>query len=301
MKDRFLIIGGTTKAGTTSLFEYLGDHPEICKSSMKETRFFLDPAYPLSSKYRLEDGIEKYYEYFSSCGQGTVKLEATPDYLYCSKAASNIKSALPDAKLLFILREPVSRLVSWYNFSKQIGELPNSISLEQYVRMQVTNKGTGTKQFLRALEQGRYSEYLKEYYRLFSKDKIYIAFYEALSSDVRTLMKDICVFLEIDPRFYDLYDFRRHNQTLSIKNQLLHKLYRQYSFSIRKITHNKKLVHSTLKRIKTYIHPLYMKANSNKLRRLEIPDSLKEELDQYYHNDFKRSLENVNIRYPWVK
>jgi len=43
----FLIIGGTSKAGTTSLYTYLADHPQICPSALKETRFFLDSDYPL--------------------------------------------------------------------------------------------------------------------------------------------------------------------------------------------------------------------------------------------------------------
>ena len=47
---RYLIIGGTTKAGTTSLHAYLSDHPQVCASSIKETRFFLDRDYPLEAK-----------------------------------------------------------------------------------------------------------------------------------------------------------------------------------------------------------------------------------------------------------
>lgn len=49
---RFGIIGGGSKAGTTSVFNYLADHPEICAADAKETRFFLDADYPLPSKLR---------------------------------------------------------------------------------------------------------------------------------------------------------------------------------------------------------------------------------------------------------
>ena len=56
----YIIIGGTTKAATTSLYFYLADHPNVCASNIKETRFFLDADYPLPVKYRLEDGLEKY-------------------------------------------------------------------------------------------------------------------------------------------------------------------------------------------------------------------------------------------------
>ena len=52
---RYLIIGGTTKAATTSLFIYLADHPSICAATYKETRFFLSSDYPLPSKYRYRE------------------------------------------------------------------------------------------------------------------------------------------------------------------------------------------------------------------------------------------------------
>lgn len=78
-EHRYLIIAGTTKAATTSLFNYLADHPEICASNVKETRFFLDADYPLPAKYRFEDGLDKYELYFVHCSASHIRMEATPD------------------------------------------------------------------------------------------------------------------------------------------------------------------------------------------------------------------------------
>ena len=50
--ESFLIIAGASKAGTTSVFNYLANHPQICASVAKETRFFLDLDYPLPSELR---------------------------------------------------------------------------------------------------------------------------------------------------------------------------------------------------------------------------------------------------------
>ena len=59
---RFLIIGGASKAGTTSMFSYLAEHPQICASHAKETRFFLDSDYPLSSPWRCaKNGKDAYF------------------------------------------------------------------------------------------------------------------------------------------------------------------------------------------------------------------------------------------------
>jgi len=98
-QGRYLIIGGTTKAGTTSLHAYLNDHPQVCASSIKETRFFLDRDYPLEAKYRSDDGLEYYEEYFAHRGAAAVRVEATPDYLYSPGTAARLAAALPQAAI----------------------------------------------------------------------------------------------------------------------------------------------------------------------------------------------------------
>ena len=100
----YLIIGGTTKAATTSIFSYFSNHPQVCASSIKETRFFLDSDYPVISKYRYEDGLEKYQEFYIHCKQNfKFRLEATPDYLYSKNTAYKISNSLPNSLLVFIL------------------------------------------------------------------------------------------------------------------------------------------------------------------------------------------------------
>ena len=116
---RYLIVGGTTKAATTSLFTYLADHPAICAATYKETRFFLSSDYPLPSKYRYKGDVEEYDLLFSNADTTQLRMESTPDYLYCEQARERIATSLPAAKLVFSLREPISRLVSWYRFAKR--------------------------------------------------------------------------------------------------------------------------------------------------------------------------------------
>ena len=78
---QYLIIAGTHKAGTTALYDMLSNHPMICKSNYKETRFFLDENYTINFRsvedYRL--GYHLYYKLFScDLNDGKVYLEATP-------------------------------------------------------------------------------------------------------------------------------------------------------------------------------------------------------------------------------
>ncbi len=276
-----LIIGGTTKSGTTSLFHYLGDHPEVCSSSMKETRFFLDKEYPLSSKYRYEDGIEKYQEFFKHHRTEKILMEATPDYLYSKDTGKKIKESLANTKLIFILREPKARFISWFNFSKQIGKIDSAETLEQYIEMQFT-ESESPEQHLMALQQGNYSTYLKDYYKYFSKDDICICFFEDLVKTPLPFMKSLATFLNIDAQFYEDYSFEKHNTTVHIKNQGLHAKYIEVSFNIRKFTHNKKVIHGFLKGLKKILNPLYEKLNSQKKEFAGITETASKQLDKFY-------------------
>ena len=144
---KYLIVGGTTKAATTSLFAYLAAHPAICAATYKETRFFLDKTYPLPSKYRYSGNVEEYNLLFpeEDDGDSRIRLESTPDYLYCPSARERIAEFLPHAKLVFSLREPISRLISWYRFAKQNGTLPQTLSFDGYVEMlfkEIRDRGT---------------------------------------------------------------------------------------------------------------------------------------------------------------
>lgn len=296
----YLIIGGTTKAATTSLFFYLSDHPEICAANWKEVRFFLHKEYPLSSKYRFEDGIEKYQEFFSHCSGNKLRMEATPDYLYSKDTAKRIKEYLPKAKIVFILREPISRLISWYKFAKQNNNLPERTTFDEYVRLQLRDDEENKKgQHMLALQHGRYSYYLKDYFDLLRRDRILVVFYETLSSNPTSVLKEICIFSDIKPEFYYNYDFRIFNRAESMKSPIIHNLYRQLRFQVRKYTYNVPYLHSVLKHSRLLIEPLYLKLNTRDRERVVISRDAKKILMDYYRDEAKALKEIINITVPW--
>src|SRR5664279_2321988 len=122
-RPTFLIIGGM-KCGTTSLHHYLSEHPEIQKlPRMKETNFFSGPPegipYPPGSR-RIAH-LEEYERLFDDAYE--VRGEASPCYtLYPRRkgAPERIKALIPDAKLIYLVRDPVARAVSQYRFSVSV-------------------------------------------------------------------------------------------------------------------------------------------------------------------------------------
>ena len=295
---KYLIIGGTTKAGTTSLFNWLKDHPEVCAASWKETRFFLDKDYPLPSKYRFEDGCEKYEEFFKSCKNLKLRLDGTPDYLYGRYTSSYIRESLPDVKFIFSLRDPISRFVSWYRFSKQWGYISKDISIKEYLELNL--KKEKRPRHLLALEQGRYSIFLKRYIETFGRDTILVIFFEDMIKGPLKIMKEICEFVGINNSFYHTYSFSKENPTIALKHPYIYNLYGKLRFTVRKFTHDKPFIHNILSFMRKKFDAIYFALDVEKKKEeVIISKKVAEFLYDYYKNEPEELEKLINRPVPW--
>ncbi len=286
-----LIIGGTTKSGTTSLYQYLADHPQVCGSSMKETRYFLDLDYPLVSAHRYTSDTSQYFDYFSHRGNKNVLMEATPDYLYGEATPHMINKALQQVQLIFILRNPVERFISWFKFSKQRGLISQQDTLGDFLSIQ--NFDSRLVQHQMVLQQGLYSIYLLRYLKIFGGNNIHVCFLEDLEANPHRFMTSICEFAKIDPTYYSTYDFKIHNPTFPVKNHRIHKQYTRLSYLLRRHTHSIKPIHSLLKLVKKVLQPIYLKVNQAKKNESDMPQVTIEKIRSYYEQE----LEHYSNRY----
>ena len=135
MTPTILLIAGQAKAGTTSLFNWMSQHPNISSGNLKELRFFLDENYPLSSPGRFTgDNLCEYFEMFDKPLK-EVLLDASPDYFSCDLPLQ-VPQIHKNAKAIIIIRDPVSRMVSAYRFFKARGRVPMSMSFDEYISKQ---------------------------------------------------------------------------------------------------------------------------------------------------------------------
>lgn len=191
----FLIIAGQPKAGTTSLFDWLSAHPDICSSTLKETRFFLDEDYPLPVRVRF-DGTDlgQYFEYFRDHSR-RVFLEASPDYLYCEKPLE-LKNILPNARFILIERDPVERIISTYRYFKQQEILPVTLSFEDYIiEQQFGEKASRRDYAYLSLDHCRRS-YVDRFLTQYG-DRCMVIRFEDLTQDANAVLKDVCLFAGI--------------------------------------------------------------------------------------------------------
>lgn len=117
----FLVIG-TQRGGTSSLFKYLGQHPAVIPSLRKEIGY-LSRMYPRGlGWYRCHFPLSVYRTYMKQVhGRPTLTFEATPNYLFHPHAAARAAEVVPSAKVIVLLRDPVTRAFSHYQHMVRLG------------------------------------------------------------------------------------------------------------------------------------------------------------------------------------
>jgi len=296
------IIGGTEKAGTTSVFTYLSAHPEVCGSNVKETDFFRK-----DFSGNRDTDLARYSEYFDRCrGDTKIIMEASPGYLGAGAiVAPRIHSLIPDTKLLFILRDPIDRLYSSYQFHVARLDIDQSIGFADYVeRCMCYDAGAVTaaelgvgEWYLRNLRFGGYADPLHEYLRHFPRDQIKLMFFEQLNADVAQFMRELSHFLGIAPDFYDSYEFKKVNVTFSGKSTLLHWLAVRFNDQAESFLRQRPA-------LKQRLVALYKAINQKQEGYAPMEAAVRSRLEAYYKssNDALRNLLPPGTEPPpWLK
>ncbi|MDY6785776.1 MAG: sulfotransferase [Cyanobacteriota bacterium] len=220
----FLIIG-VQKAGTTSIYNYLKQHPQVYMSPVKETNFleqdweqrFKDGSRTPNAKKI--DTFEKYCNLFKGVKDEIAIGEDSPNYLFhYDTSIELIKRYVPQAKLIAVLRNPIERAHSDYlmHVRDAIGEKHKTL-LEQV-------QYSAHKSFV--LRKGFYGAHLQHFYDNFDREQIQVYLYDDLCKDAVKFMQGMYQFIGADPAFTP--DVSKKAQTAAVpKNQFVNKLLRK--------------------------------------------------------------------------
>lgn len=199
VRPSFLVIGAQ-KSGTTALYDYLCLHPQITAAYQKETKYF--DLYPNKSK-------EWYYGFFPKQKDGIISGEATPDYFFDSAVPERIHNLFPDIKLILILRDPVERAISHFNYNKDRGiehlSLSEAIKEEEiridkngHLPVELDSGFTSSyKREYSYIQRGKYINQLNQWLKYFNQNQFFICSTESLKSNPDILLKKIFAFLDI--------------------------------------------------------------------------------------------------------
>jgi len=209
-----LLIIGVPKAGTTSLFTYLKQHPAICPSTPKEPNYFTALRQPGATLAPLTT----YRQHFSACRGQRFWMEASPGYAVGGPAViERIKECLDQPRNVLILREPTDRLWSAYTFQKARGRLPAAWTFDEFVSECTRQRQLGTDRLptniFAAFSMGYYADFVEQWLDAFGND-IRIVFTDELSSDPHQVVERLCRWLDIDHTVTQSFDYERRMTTL---------------------------------------------------------------------------------------
>jgi len=210
------IVAGAKKCGTTALWQYLVEHPDIRASRIKEPGYFSTAEKSLRAGNNFGDGPARSgsYErgvswYYSLYGENINERaigEASTVYFVDQSSADLIWRHNPDVKLVFLLRDPVARLYSHYWQEYKLG-----FNFPAFATMVEQNH----PRFRYYLKTSRYSVHLKRYFNRFPKKNIEVLLFRDLKKSPDKLMNRVYKSLGVDSSFVPSTIGERFNQQTS--------------------------------------------------------------------------------------
>ena len=182
-----LIIVGAQKAGTTSLNNYLRAHPEISGHKAVEFSFFADPK-------EYQEGFDSAYDKLFDCKEQNTLVSKNVTIAFNEAAIARIKEHNPAIKLVFILREPVSRAYSAYTMAVKDGWMQRSFAEFREI---LSSKQYNDIMYRHFIKHGLYAEQLKTILKYFPSEQLKIYLFEDLKENPQQVCNDIFKWLDL--------------------------------------------------------------------------------------------------------
>ena len=289
-----LIIAGVPKAGTSSLFNWLSDHPEAWGSRIKETFYLMDRDHPLlrrETNYH-DHGMEGYQAFFPHCATNhKIVFEATTHYVYQETALDVLSRMTTPPRIVFLLRKPSQRVYSSYRYTRNnLVGFQRDVSFAEFLRMvKEDSEDVFANRFherasahvlKRDIKYSQYVDYIPKWRSRLGQENVHVVLFEDMKRDPSLFMQALARRIGIDPAFYGEYDFARKNGTISVRFRFAHRQVRRIADLIPR------------GKLREHLKGIYLATCTRKGISLEEEDrSCLRRLDEYFR-PFNRGLVN---------
>ena len=284
----FFIVGAA-KAGTTSLYAYLKNTPDVKMSSEKEPGYFRSNSLPAIHSRRIQKPSQ-YLKLFKDATNEKAVGEATPGYLVDPESAKLIHNALPKAKIIILLRDPVERAFSHYLTRQTKGILKQPF--HEMITSVINEREKGiSSEFNFALDSGLYTNNVKRFQDIFGTEKVKILIFEEFIKEQKKTVKEVLEFLGVD----------------SDPPETIEKMYNVYGAPRGKLSQYI-LASDSLVKFSRHIIPQSLRWELRKkllLKKEKKPELSNEDrtlLEDFYRKDVHalQKLLQRNLPWPWI-
>ena len=271
MKKVDFFIVGAPKPGTTSLYHYLNEHPDIDMSSQKEPDFFSDRSLQKQNLYygkKRIDTLDKYHSLFKRHNI-TLRGEASVSYLFYEDVPQRIIKYNPNAKIIIMLRNPIERAFSHYLMDYRLGLVSESFETIIKSKLKSSDNNLFYQQYILVSE---YALQVKRYLSAFPKKNIHFIYHEDFKENTTIIVSKVFLFLGIDDSFTPSLQ-KKYNIYSQPKIRIIRYLYSS----------------AYLRRVLSIIFP---KILINRIRKVFFRSDIKPELSESTRKILKRHFEH---------
>lgn len=222
-RPSFFIVGAP-KCGTTALCKYLNQHPDVVISTPKELNYFDTDFKTKASAHSLPEYLEKF-----SQAPGKICGEGSTSYLYSKAAAQNIYQFNPDAKIIIMLRDPITVMQSFHSqllfngSSETVEAFEEAIALEpQRKQGQQIPERCEVPEMLLYREVVSFADQVKRYLDIFGAQQVKIILFKDFKQQTPAVYRDVLEFIGADPTFET--SFIKINSNKKARSRLLQSL-----------------------------------------------------------------------------
>jgi len=293
-----LFIVGAPKCGTTSLVNYLAQHPDIYFPAIKEPKHFSAPDKKFPHNGPRDTNVDDqmiisrsdYLHLYESPGDAKIIGDASVDYLYYQNTAERIFDFNPDAQIIIMLRNPVLRAYSAYMHLRRDGR--ENLDFGEALQREEERRDNNWEFFWRYKEVGLYSSQVKRYINIFGASAVQLYLFEEFIENPNKFLQLIISNLDLSSNYQSQTDVK-HNISGIPRSKRIHYLLNKPN--IFKSVAKQIIPVKTLEKIRQII------AKEN-LRKDEIPSELYDYLRSYYKPDILKLSELVGMDFSlWLQ
>lgn len=266
-----LFLIGFQKCGSSSLFDYLIQHPEIQGTSKKETFSLTDESY---EHYTLENSVKNpnfdWSKYLDFNSNNKYFLEGSVCNFYQKTAQEYIRS-IENAKVILLIRNPLDRFSSAFNYYGRNGVyLKPGTSIEEFY--EISERKSSSKEGVNfALDHGKYSIYISQWQALLGQESVLVIGMKDFLKNSEITAERISKFLNVNNDFPASINHK--NKSLVVKNKKLHLILRKLAsvFGFK----NKALIEK------------YRSLSRKEAEKIALSKEMKAKLEAYYSEEFR--------------